>query len=153
MRRNLKEKEGIELFQNNYIGQLAYISLGSPYTVPITYYYDVATNTITSYSSEGHKMTAMRKNREVALGVHEIASVANWQSVLVHGTFEELESTDAKHMLRQFSQGVKKILNRTKGKDTRFISDFSAKIEAEETPVVFRIKINDITGKSRESSA
>lgn len=151
MRRNLREKEGIELLENNYIGQLAYILGGHPYIVPITYYYDRDTHTITSYSSEGHKMSAMRKNPSVALGVNEITSVADWQSVMVHGTFEELQGIDAKHMLREFSEGVKRILNRTKGEETRFISDFSAKIEAEERPIIFRIKINEITGKTRMS--
>ena len=151
MRRNLEPKEGIALLESNYIGQLAYIAGVSPHMVPITYYYDKATHTITSYSSVGHKLVAMRKNPSIALGVSEITSVANWRSVLVHGTFEELQGIDAKHMLREFSEGIKSILKRTKGKEVKYISEFSAKIEAEKTPVVFRIKINEITGKSRES--
>lgn len=151
MRRNLKEKESIDLLENSYIGQLAYISGASPYIVPITYYYDRATHTITSYSSEGHKLEAMRKNTSVALGVNEIISVDNWQSVQVHGTFEELKGINAKHMLREFSEGVKSILKRTTGKDAQFISEFSAKIEAGNTPIVFRMKIIEITGKARDS--
>ncbi len=151
MRRNLSQKESIELLANNYIGQLAYISGASPYVVPLTYYYDNSTHTITSYSSEGHKLNSIRKNPSVAIGVSEITSVANWQSVQVHGTFEELQGIDAKHMLHQFSQGIKDILRRREGKEAHFISEFSAKIEAEKIPVVFRIKIEDITGKKRES--
>ena len=151
MRINLEEKESIKLLENNYIGQLAYFSGASPYVVPITYYYDNTTHSITSYSSEGHKLSSMRKNPSVALGVSEITSVANWQSVQVHGRFEELEGIDAKKMLHQFSKGLKEILSRTKGKEAHFISEFSAKIEAKKTPVVFRIKIDEITGKSRES--
>lgn len=151
MRRNLEEKEGIDLLENNYIGQLAYISGASPHIVPITYYYDRDTHTITSYSSEGHKLEAMRKNPSVALGVNEIESVANWQSVQIHGTFEELFGINAKHMLHEFSEGVKSILKRTTGKEAQFISEFSAKIEAEKIPAVFRIKIDEITGKARYS--
>jgi len=151
MRRNLEEKEGIDLLENNYIGELAYISGATPYIVPITYHYDRATHTLTSYSSEGHKLEAMRKNPSVALSVNEIESVANWQSVQVHGTFEELLGINAKHMLHEFSEGVKSILKRTTGKEAQFISEFSAKIEAEKIPAVFRIKINEITGKVRKS--
>lgn len=150
MRRNLEPQESIALLENNYIGQLAYVYGGSPHVVPITYYYDKATHTITSYSSEGHKLDAMRKNPAVALGVSEVSSVANWRSVLVHGSFVELQGIDAKHMLRRFSEGVKNILKRTKGKEVQFISEFSAKIEAEKIPVVFRIQIDTITGKSRK---
>lgn len=151
MRRNLDQKEGIELLANNYIGHLGYISGSYPHVVPITYHYDKATHTLTSYSSEGHKIDAMRKNPLVSLCVDEISSVADWQSVLVHGTFEELSGIDAKHMLRQFSDGVKSIINLTPEKNTQFISEFSAKIEKEKTPLVFRIKIEKITGKKRES--
>ena len=151
MRRNLKEKEGIEILENNYIGHLGYISGSYPHVVPITYYYDETTHTITSYSAEGHKITAMRKNPLVSLCVDEITSVADWESVLVHGTFEELSGIDAKHMLKEFSDGIKSIINRQSGKNAQFVSEFSAKIEKEKTPLVFRIKIDGITGKKRES--
>ena len=87
MRRNLEATEHIEILSNNYVGNLAYISGASPYIVPMTYYHDSASNTITSYSSDGHKIAAMRKNPAVALIVNEITSVADWQSVQVHGTF------------------------------------------------------------------
>ena len=149
MRRNLEEKESIELLEKNYIGNLAYISGRTPYIVPITYYYDAETHTLTSYSSAGHKLDAMRKNPLVALAVSNIPSVAEWQSVQVHGRFTELEGIDAKHMLREFSQGIKKIIERDSDRKTTAISEFSAKIEAEKSPVVFRIKIDEITGKMR----
>ncbi|WP_339714152.1 pyridoxamine 5'-phosphate oxidase family protein [uncultured Kriegella sp.] len=151
MRRNLEEKESIELLKNSYIGSLAYIMGATPYIVPITYYYDSANHTITGYSAIGHKLDAMRKNPSVALGVNLIDSVANWQSVQVHGTFEELEGIDAKQTLHEFSVGVKGILNHNKKNKARFISEFSAKIESEAPPVVFRIKIGDIVGKLRKN--
>ncbi len=151
MRRNLEKEEGIQILTDNYIGHLGYISGGYPHVVPITYYYDAATHTITSYSSEGHKITAMRKNPAVSLCVDEISSVADWQSVLVHGTFEELSNIDAKHMLHQFSEGVKGIIERSPEKNARFISDFSARISKDQAALVFRIKIEELTGKKRIS--
>lgn len=151
MRRNLQEQECVSLLQNNYIGQLAYISKAVPYVVPITYYYDAATHTITSYSSDGHKLEAMRKNPSVALGVSVINSVWDWQTVLVHGKFQELQRIDAKYMLHEFSKGIKNILERTEGKKMQFISEFSAKLESEKISVVFRIKIDEISGKCREN--
>ena len=151
MRRNLDQKEGIELLSNHYIGHLGYISGSYPHVIPITYYYDKATNTIVSYSSEGHKIDAMRKNPRVSLCVNEISSVADWQSVLAYGSFEELTGIDAKHMLKQFSEGIRGIINRSAEKNAQYISEFSAKIEKGNTPLVFRIKIDEITGKKRES--
>lgn len=147
----MDQKEGIELLSNHYIGHLGYISGAYPHVIPITYYYDKASNTITSYSSEGHKIEAMRKNPRVSLCVNEIHSVADWQSVLVYGSFEELTGIDAKHMLREFSEGIKDLIKRSRKKDVQYISEFSAKIEKGDTPLVFRIHIDEITGKKRES--
>ncbi|TDT40492.1 hypothetical protein CLV90_3341 [Maribacter spongiicola] len=149
MRRNLNEKECATLLKQNYIGRLAYISGGCPHIVPITYFYDSETNTITSYSSEGHKIQEMRKNTAVCLSIDEIASISNWKSVLVQGTFEELSRIDAKHMLHEFSEGVKKVLADNYGEHPKCISEFSAKIDAEDASIVFRININEITGKIR----
>ena len=38
------------------IGHLSYIAQGSPFTLPNTYFYDLASNAIINYSAEGHKM-------------------------------------------------------------------------------------------------
>lgn len=151
MRRDLNDSEAIKLLSNNYIGHLGYLSNSYPHVVPITYYYDIATNTIISYSSEGHKIDAMRQNSLVTLCVDKIISVADWESVLVYGTFEELSGIDAKHMLREFSDGVKSIYNSAGEENAKFISEFSARIKKEKGPLVFRINVNAIAGKKRES--
>lgn len=153
MRRNLDETECIKLLASNYIGHLGYLSGANPYVVPITYYYDQATHTLISYSAEGHKISAMRKNPLASICVDEISSVGDWQSVLAHGTFEELSGLDAKHMLKQFSEGVKTIINQDPEKNTQYISEFSAKIEKEKAPLVFRIRIEEITGKRENRKA
>ena len=81
MRRNLNETESIELWTNNDIGRLGYISNSYPHIVLITYDYDDdATNTITSYSSEWQKIIAMRKNSIVSLCVNGSISVDTWQT-------------------------------------------------------------------------
>ena len=153
MRRNLEKQECIDLLEKQYIGHLAYISGSQPHIVPITYYYDAASHTLTSYSSEGHKLSAMRKNTAVGLAVDVISSVANWKSVLVQGTFQELTGIDAKHMLHKFAEGVKKVIHEQTGANPHFISEFSAKIDAEKSPVVFRIAIHELSGKIRASKS
>ncbi|TLP71880.1 pyridoxamine 5'-phosphate oxidase family protein [Maribacter sp. ACAM166] len=152
MRINLDKNECIELLEQNYIGRIAYISSGFPHIVPLTYYYDPETKTIISYSSEGHKIKEMRKNIAVCLAVDEITSVSNWKSVLAHGTFEELSRIDAKHMLRKFAEGVKNIIHTKTGGNPKHISEFSAKNDAKDSPIVFRINISELTGKSRSAT-
>ncbi len=151
MTNNLATKEGIELLKDNYIGHLAFIAKGGPFTVPITYFYDQDSNSIISYSDEGHKISAMRKNRNVSLAVHEINSVDNWCSILAHGLFEELKGTDAKFLLHKFAEGVRSIILKKEKKHTKFISDFSSTSHLENIPIVYKIQIQEITGKYRAS--
>jgi len=151
MRKNLDKEECKRILGNNYIGHLAYIYRKHPFVVPITYYYDESSNAIICYSGEGHKISAMRKNSAVSLEVSEIESVNNWQSVLVEGVFEELEGIDAKAQLHGFSLGVKDLIIQKERRDLHFISEFSSKIYKDDIPIVFKIQIEEITGKKRRS--
>lgn len=147
MIRSLNKKECELLLEQNYIGQLGYTYLEQPYVVPITYFF--SNNKIICYSGEGHKINALRKHNLVALQVSLINTVNNWQSVLVHGTYQELLGSNAKALLHEFSLGVKAIIMKKELRDLDFISEFSAKIDSDKMPVVFTIKISSLTGKMR----
>lgn len=150
MIRILNTEDSISLLENNYIGNLAYIFRNQPFIAPITYYFVKQLNIIIGYSAEGHKITAMRKNNAVSLQVGEIDSVNNWKSILVHGTYDELTGSDAKVQLHNFSTGVKQIITIKKDKELDFISQFSSKIYKNDIPIVFIIKIDQITGRIRQ---
>jgi len=148
--KDLTEHESTHILETNYIGYLSFLWKNKPYVVPITYYYSAEDHCIISYSGEGHKINAMRINNAVSMGVTQIKSLNSWQSLLVHGKFEELEGTHAKQELHKFAVGIKKILLVKENKDHQLISDFSSKITSNDVPVVYRIKVLDITGKSRK---
>lgn len=148
---NLTDNESIRLLKNNYIGHLGFISQHRPYVLPITYYYDKENNSLISYSADGHKIDAMRKNTAVTLLVEEIKSSYNWQSVMVHGTFEELQGPDAKFKLHQFTEGIKSLILHKENRETEYISEFSSKLYSRGNPTVYRIKILEITGKRKET--
>lgn len=137
------------VLRNQYIGSLAFIWHQHPYVLPITYYFDEAANCLISYSTEGHKIEAMRNYPAVSLGVYEMESPMQWKSVLVHGRFEELHQTDAKVYLHRFTEGVRKRVSPKDARTRTFLDAFSSATQSEGMPVVFRIKIADITGKSR----
>ncbi|MDG1730360.1 MAG: pyridoxamine 5'-phosphate oxidase family protein [Algibacter sp.] len=147
---NLEKQECLRILQNNYIGHLAYVYKNAPFIVPITYFYDKKNITIVGYSGEGHKTNALRINSAVALEVAEITAINNWQSIIVHGTFKELSGPNAKHYLHQFSIGIKKILANKENKVVDFIREFSGKTSFESIPIVYQIKIEEITGKERK---
>lgn len=153
MIKDLKLEECLEILGNNYLGHLGYISGKSPFVIPITYFHDTANKSILSYSVNGHKIDAMRRYKHVSIQVEHIASIQDWSSVLVHGTFEELSGSAAKKYLHNFSQGVQGTIEHAKGEKPKFIQDFSSRLQDREMPIVYRININDITGKIRTPKA
>lgn len=151
MIRNLNQDESTKILASNYIGNLSYIYKARPYVVPITYFFDTENNVIIGYSAEGHKIRAMRKNVNVSLGVSEVDSVNSWNSVLAQGTFKELSGSDAKAQLHIFSLGVKDLIINKEHRKLDFISEFSSKIYKDDLPIVFHIKVDEITGKLRRN--
>jgi nitroimidazol reductase NimA-like FMN-containing flavoprotein (pyridoxamine 5'-phosphate oxidase superfamily) len=150
MIRDLTSESCIELLRNTCIGRLAYIAHDVPYVIPVTFYYYQPNNSIISYSLEGHKINSMRKKNTVSLQVDEIEMINQWKSVLVHGEFEEITGINAKKLLNEFSKGVKEIINSKEEKKVQFIHEFSRKIGVKDTsPIVYQIKILEITGKER----
>lgn len=146
---NLEEKESYAVLGNDYLGHLSYIYQNRPYVVPITYFYDAERNVVICYSAEGHKMNAMRKHKQVALSVVDVDGLTNWRSVMVHGEFEQLFGADAKAYLHTFSLGIKALIKSRERTELSFISEFSSKAVNENLPMIFVIKIEDITGKKR----
>ena len=151
MIRTLKQNESSRLLETNYIGSLSYIYQNRPFIAPITYFFDKANDVIIGYSAEGHKINAMRKNNNVSLSVSDIDSVNSWESVLAQGTFVELSGSDAKAQLHIFSLGVKDLIINKEHRKLDFISEFSSKIYKDDLPIVFQIKIEEITGKMRRN--
>ena len=149
MYNNLEEKESLLVLKNDYLGHLSYIYRKRPFVVPITYFYDANRNVVICYSAEGHKMNAMRKNKQVALSVVDVDGLTKWKSVMVHGEFEQLFGTDSKAYLHDFSLGIKELVEKKELKELSFISEFSSKLVNENVPMIFIIKIEEITGKMR----
>lgn len=147
MIKSLNREECELVLGRSYIGHLAYIYQNRPFVVPITYFYSEKDNRIICYSGDGHKINALRQQKAVALEVTEITTITNWKSVVAHGQYIELERSIAKALLHEFSLGVKDVVMRKELRDLDFISEFSAKIESDETPIVFVIEIKELTGK------
>ena len=146
----LAKSNCIRLLRDNYIGHLAYIYKNHPYVVPVTYYYDSGSHAMIGYSSIGHKIKALRQNPAVSLEISEIISVNNWRSVVVYGKYDEYLGSSAKISLHKFSEGVKEIIKIKEGKNLNFLSEFSSKIYKDGIPVVFKIDIDDMTGRERQ---
>lgn len=140
-----------EVLRRNYIGSLAFMAHKAPYVLPVTYYYDEASNSLLSYSMEGHKIASIREHPAVAVGVYEMDTPVTWRSVLVHGRFKELSQIDAKSGLHRFTEGIRALLKQEGVEGEQFIRDFSSKAMGVGTPLVYRIVIDTWSGKYRKN--
>lgn len=75
------------------LGRLASTDGKQPYIVPVTYTYDG--KYIYGQTNVGTKLEILRKNANVCFEVDRMTDMANWECVLVFGTFEELKNKDA----------------------------------------------------------
>jgi nitroimidazol reductase NimA-like FMN-containing flavoprotein (pyridoxamine 5'-phosphate oxidase superfamily) len=111
---------------------------GETYVVPVIFGWDG--NCIYVYTTAGKKVDMMRENHRVCFEVDEYLTSGGWRSVIAQGVFEELEGDDALRALQIITERVS--ANREGG---------SSRPRGEgRTPVAFRIRTNDVTGRKVE---
>ncbi len=88
----------------NVIGRLGCADEGQVYVVPITYAYDG--ESILGFTTLGKKVEMMRNNPQVCFQVDSIQNMANWQSVVAWGKYEELRSSDANEALAKIAERI-----------------------------------------------
>ena len=89
----LNEQQMDNLLASQVVGRLACTDSIQPYLVPVTYAFDGTY--IYGQTNEGMKLNLLRNNPNVCFEVDAMTNMANWQSVIVRGTFEELKEKDA----------------------------------------------------------
>ena len=89
----LNEQQMDNLLASQVVGRLACTDSVQPYLVPVTYAFDGMY--IYGQTNEGMKLNLLRINPNVCFEVDTMTNMANWQSVIVRGTFEELKEKDA----------------------------------------------------------
>jgi nitroimidazol reductase NimA-like FMN-containing flavoprotein (pyridoxamine 5'-phosphate oxidase superfamily) len=145
----LKDEQINTLLSQQEVGRIACSDKAFIYVVPISYAYK--DGCIYARSFEGMKLEMMRRNPDICFEVDDIRDLANWQSVVAWGTFEELANEERQNGLRILSQrplhsgaGIKSALGKTWPFSNPDIEDI--------TGVVFKITINKKTGRFERSS-
>lgn len=146
---SIDHKEALHILKNKYVGHLAYTHEQKPFVIPITYFYFEKDHCIICYSREGHKINAMRQQPQVALQVAQVVSINLWKSVMIHGTYTELDGSMGMALLHEFSLGIKDIIRTKDHSDAHFIRDFSSNIHQDDLPIVFTISIDSMTAMRR----
>ena len=91
----LNEIQINNVLTSQVLGRLACTDGKQPYIVPLTFCFDG--KCIYGQTRPGKKLTILRKNPNVCFEVDQMIDMANWQSVLVLGKFEELNEADAQN--------------------------------------------------------
>ena len=137
----LSKEECVELLQRVSIGRLACSLNDQPYVVPVAFSYE--DNCIYIFSTVGKKIKWMRQNPKVSLQADEIGSRANWYSVIVTGTYVELQepqyTAQRQHALEQLAQ-YSNWWRTPLAERREQTSDLSVE------PVFFRIDIGSMSG-------
>jgi nitroimidazol reductase NimA-like FMN-containing flavoprotein (pyridoxamine 5'-phosphate oxidase superfamily) len=76
------------LLQTSILGRIGCTDGKLMYVVPISFVYDGAY--VYCHTREGLKVSMLRKNPALCFEVEHLSNLANWQTVVTHGTFEEL---------------------------------------------------------------
>jgi nitroimidazol reductase NimA-like FMN-containing flavoprotein (pyridoxamine 5'-phosphate oxidase superfamily) len=145
----LSEQEIINVLSSQVIGRLACSDGVHPYIVPVTYMFDG--DFIYGQTSEGSKLNILRKNKHVCFEVDILMDMRNWQSVIVKGSFEELENEAAeiaKELL--FKRIFPLQTSSTIHKFEHEVHDDPVEVEKSKNKfryVMYRIKPEKITGR------
>lgn len=148
---HLHDNEIEKLLHQNCIGRIGCHSGNTTYVVPISYAYDG--QYIYGYSHEGLKLHIMRQNPDVCFEVDSLENMANWQSAICWGRFEELENEAEK------KAAISLLLNRT----LPMMTSSTVKItphwpfgpaESEHLEgVLYRIRLQKKTGRFEQSDS
>ena len=134
----LTRSEIERLLRRNIIGRVGCHAYGQTYVVPITYAYDGTY--IYAHTSVGMKLHMMRGNPHVCFEVDRMDDLANWESVIAWGTFEELRGAEADRALDLLLEQIGSRIDGPPGA--------SAHPRHGMTPVVlYRIKLEQKTGR------
>ena len=141
----LNEMQIDNLLLSQAVGRIGCVDGKKPYITPVTYVFDG--KDIIGQTKEGLKLQILRKNPNVCFEVDRMLDMANWQSVVVSGTFRELKGKEAdKARDYLFSHVLPLMTSATIHSHQHEVNtdvDDSNRVK----PVMYRIKIKEKSGR------
>jgi uncharacterized protein len=135
-----------EVLASHYIGHLACSLDDTPYVVPITYYYDAERNSLVGYTAEGKKVDVLRKNPKVSVAISHIDNLSHWKSVILEGTFQEIEGSESLQVLQLLITKLEGLINEEGKQHVEQIRDMARANDAK-SKVIYRIQIDRKNGR------
>jgi len=113
---------------------------GETYVVPVALV--ASGGALWGFSHEGRKLDMMRSNPRVCVELDRVRHLGSWRSVIVQGTFEELEGDEAR-------RGTELIASRlaSLATDDESRRRLAEAVSMDPVPAVYRIVIRSATGR------
>lgn len=146
---DLNQEQIKNLLTSQMIGRLGCHADDKTYVVPVTYAYDK--EYLYMHTQEGMKINMMRKNPKVCVEVDHVDNMANWQSAVVWGNYEELKGKEAEHALQALVNRVMPLVTSQTSRPRYSLDRPHAAINPKMKTVVFRIKVTEATGRFEKS--
>lgn len=141
----LNESQINNILSSQVVGRLACCNAGQPYIVPVTYTYDG--KYIYGQTNEGTKLNMLRNNPTVCFEVDVMTNMTNWQSVIIFGTFEELQNKEAENARDTLFNRVYPMLTSS----TIHYFDHDGNMQVDDSTrvktIMYRIVLNKRTGR------
>ena len=140
-----------DVLNNQIVGRIGCHADDITYIVPISYAYDGAY--VFAHTFEGKKISIMRKNSNVCFEVDVIKDMANWQSVVAWGNYEELGQGDDRDYALEKLSG--RALALFASETVRLSEDWPFPISdmSEIQGIVFRIRLMQKTGRFEQNDS
>ena len=142
----LKEYKVEELLKSAAIGRIGCHSEGVTYIVPVNYAYE--NSIIYIHSAAGMKINIMRQNPDVCFQVDNIKNMANWQSVIAWGQFEEITDIDEKRCaMQKLVDRITNLMNLETNHPSHGITERESDIGTRVELIVYKIMVTQKTGR------
>ncbi|TWI79288.1 hypothetical protein IQ13_3691 [Lacibacter cauensis] len=142
---SLNEQQMNNLLASQVVGRLACTDTVQPYLVPVTYAFDGVT--IYGQTNEGMKLSLLRKNPNVCFEVDVMHDMANWQSVIIRGRFEELKDEAAEKARTVLFNRVFPLMTSATVHGEHHEVDHELDDENRIKPIMYKIVIEEKTGR------
>ncbi len=134
------------LLLSQFVGRIGCTDGEKPYIVPVTYVYDG--KYIIGQTGEGLKLNIMRKNPNVCFEVDSMTNMANWQSAVLFGTFEELKEEEAAGAREYMFNHMWPLLTSATIHPHEHEASISSVDDTNRVkPIMYRIRVNEKTGR------
>lgn len=139
MIKEMSEYDVRDMIQHTHVGRLAYVLDNRPVIVPLAFRF--SGGSLYSFTTDGQKTEAMRRNDAVCILFDDIASRTEWRTVVVHGRYREILGEDEQEAI------VKLMANDPIWWEPAYTRTITKEgDERKLTPIFFRVDIESATG-------